>query len=95
MATKEPDLFAAVVPICGGGDPRSAARLINTPIWAIHGDADEIIPVDETRAMITAIRAAGGQPHYTELPNVGHDSWTQTYRDPDGVLKWMFEQRKP
>jgi len=42
--------------------------------------------------MIAEIREAGGQPNYTELWGVEHDSWTQTYRDPDGVLKWMFAQ---
>ena len=94
LAIKEPDLFAAIVPICGGGRVTSAHRLINTPIWAIHGDADETVPVEQSREMIHAIRQAGGQPKYTELKNVGHDSWSQAYADPNGVLKWMFEQKR-
>ncbi len=93
LASKEPDLFAAVVPICGGGDPTWAKRLINVPIWAVHGDADETVAVEQSRTMIDAIREQGGHPSYTELKGVGHNSWTQTYRDPVGVLKWMFEQR--
>lgn len=93
LAARAPDLFAAVVPICGGGDPDNAARLTNLPIWAVHGDADTTVNVNQTRRMVGAIRSAGGSPRYTELKGVGHNSWTQTYRDPDGVLKWMFEQR--
>jgi len=93
LAAKEPKLFAAVVPICGGGDPMTANRLVNIPIWAVHGDADQAVPVEQSRMMIAAIREAGGQPKYTELKGVEHDSWTQTYRDPNGVLKWMLEQR--
>ena len=93
LAAREPDRFAAVVPICGGGDPKSAKRLIDVPIWAVHGDADKAVPVQSSREMIAAIREVGGKPNYTELPGVGHDSWTQTYRDPNGVLKWMFEQQ--
>lgn len=92
LAAKIPDLFAAAVPICGEGDTETASRLVNLPIWAVHGTADKVIPVDYSRSMIAAIKAAGGQPNYTELPNVGHDSWTQTYQDPNGVLKWLFAQ---
>lgn len=94
LAAREPDLFAAVVPICGGGEPSTAERLVGVPIWAVHGDADDAVPVQYSRDMIAAIRRAGGTPAYSELKGVGHDSWTQTYRDPDGVLKWMFEQRQ-
>jgi len=93
LAVKEPELFAAVVPICGGGEPASANRLVNIPVWAVHGDADRAVPVEQSRTMISAIREAGGHPRYTELNGIGHDSWTQTYRDPNGVLQWMFEQR--
>ncbi|MDB5342939.1 MAG: enterobactin/ferric enterobactin esterase [Schlesneria sp.] len=93
LATQKPDLFAAVVPICGGGDPATAERLVNVPIWAVHGTADRTIPVEQSQRMIAAIRKAGGQANYTELEGVGHDSWTQTYRDPGGILKWMFSQR--
>jgi predicted peptidase len=78
----EPDLFAAVVPICGGGDPASAGRLVNLPVWAVPGDADRATSVELARAMIAAIRDAGGQPVDTELKGVGHNSWTETYRDP-------------
>jgi predicted peptidase len=93
LATRRPDLFAAVVPICGGGDLTQAERLVSVPIWAVHGDADEVVPVEQSRRMIEEIRKEGGSPHYTELAGVGHDSWTMTYADPEGVVPWMFRQR--
>ena len=93
LAARAPDRFAAIVPICGGGDTAWATKLIDVPIWAVHGDADPSVNVRYTREMIAAIREAGGQPRYTELPGIGHDSWTQTYRGREGVVKWMFEQR--
>jgi predicted peptidase len=93
-AAREPDRFAAVVPICGGGDESKADRLVKLPIWAVHGDEDEAVPVERTRTMIAAIKKAGGNPKYTELKGVGHNSWTPAYTDPDGVVKWMFEQKK-
>jgi predicted peptidase len=55
LAARRPDLFAAVIPICGGGDPEWASQLSDVPIWAVHGDADEAVSVDYTRTMIAAI----------------------------------------
>jgi predicted peptidase len=92
LARRRPDWFAAVVPICGGGKPETADRLVKVPIWAAHGDADSVVPVARTREMIEAVKAAGGTPKYSELPGVGHNSWDPAYQDPKGPLPWMFEQ---
>lgn len=92
LAEAFPNRFAAVVPICGGGDPQRASRLAGVPIWAVHGADDKAVPVERSRKMIEAIRQAGGHPRYTEYPGVGHNSWTPAYTDPDGVIAWMFQQ---
>ena len=95
FAAAEPNLFAAVVPICGGGDPRTASKLVDTPMWIFHGDADDVVPVEQSREMVESIRAAGGtKVLYTELPGVGHNSWAQTYSDPNGPISWMFNQSR-
>lgn len=85
--------FAAVAPICGGGDPGWAARYVGLPVWAFHGSDDRAVPVSRSREMIEAIRAVGGDPRYTEYPAVGHDSWTRTYAD-DAFHTWLFAQRR-
>ena len=59
----------------------------------VYGDADKAVPVARSRSMIAAVRAAGGRPIYSELPGVGHDSWTPAYRD-RFVLDWLFGQRR-
>ncbi len=92
LAVRQPERYAAVVPICGGGDESQAARLATLPIWAWHGDADDVVPVVRSRRMIHAITKAGGSPRYTELAGVGHDSWTPAYTSADGAIPWMFEQ---
>jgi predicted peptidase len=84
-----PDRIASAIPICGGGDPQLAAKFKDVPVWAFHGEADEIVPVRRTREMITAIENAGGKPKATYYPRVTHDSWTQTYLDPE-VIRWML-----
>jgi predicted peptidase len=93
LAARQPERFAAILPICGGGDEATAPRLAKLPIWCFHGDADETVPVERSRSMLAAVRAAGGSPKYSELPGVGHDSWTPAYRDP-AVLDWLFTQRQ-
>lgn len=94
LAARRPELFAAVVPICGGGDLSTAERLVGVPISVVHGDADESVPVEQSRRMVEAIRKEGGNPIYTELKGVEHNSWTPAYRDPHGVIEWMFQQVK-
>jgi predicted peptidase len=86
--------FAAAAPICGGGDQAWAKRYVGLPLWAFHGAEDRAVPVGRSRQMIAAVKAAGGEPKYTEYPAVGHDSWTQTYAD-DAFHAWLFAQRRP
>lgn len=90
---RHPKLFAAAAPICGGGDPKLAEKIAKLPIWAFHGDQDKAVKVERSREMIAAIKAAGGQPKYTEYPGVGHDSWTQSYKNPE-FYQWLFAQRR-
>lgn len=90
---RRPEMFAAAVPICGGGNPSKARLMIKTPIWAFHGDQDELVNVSESREMIRAIRNAGGEPKYTEYKRVGHNSWERAFAEQD-LLPWMFAQRR-
>ena len=89
-----PELFAAVVPICGGGNPeRHAAPLATIPMWVFHGGADTVVVPERSRQMVEAIRDAGGNIQYTEYPGVGHNAWDVTYGDAK-VIEWMLAQRK-
>lgn len=94
LAARRPDLFAAVVPVCGGGKTGWAKSLKNVPLWAIHGSEDTVILPERSREMINAIKSFGGTPRYTELPGVGHDSWKYAYDPDSGILAWMFQQRR-
>ncbi len=91
---RKPDLLAAAVPICGGGDPAYAKAFVTTPVWAFHGADDPAVPVTRSRDMIEALIAAGGHPIYTEYEGVGHNSWTETF-DNRLVWDWLFAQRRP
>ena len=93
VVSRRPDTFAAAMPICGGADLAQAPKIAALPIWAFHGSKDGAVPVWRTREMMSALWAAGSDAHYREYPDMNHDVWTRTYRDPE-VLKWFFSQRR-
>ncbi|WP_254508950.1 carboxylesterase family protein [Anatilimnocola floriformis] len=88
-----PDRFAAAVPICGIWEPADAPKMAKVPIWAFHGAKDPTVPVEGSRRMIAAVMAAGGEPKYTEFPDVGHGSWDSAYST-DGLWEWVFKQHR-
>ncbi|WP_413247041.1 dienelactone hydrolase family protein [Sphingomonas sp. 1P06PA] len=92
-AASAPDLFAAIAPVSGRGDPAQACALRDLPVWAFHGDADDVVPPVGSFAMVEAIRACGGKPRLTIYPATGHDGWTPTYDDP-ALYRWLLEQRR-
>jgi len=93
LLARAPKRIASAVPICGGGDPKTARKFRHVPVWAIHGEADRVVPVERTRAMVQAMEKAGGKPKITCYPAVGHDSWTRSYGNPE-VIRWMLEQSR-
>lgn len=90
ITTRHPELFAAAVPICGGGDPSKAPLIADLPVWAFHGELDPVVPVSGSRDMIKAIREAGGDPRYTEYEGKGHNVWDRAYGEPE-LVPWVFE----
>ncbi|MGQ9525461.1 MAG: prolyl oligopeptidase family serine peptidase [Armatimonadota bacterium] len=94
IAAKHPDLFAAIAPICGGGRPEEMAPALKAlPCWAFHGDADPVVKVDLSKAMVDAINAAGGNAKLTVYPGVGHNSWDKAYRE-EKLGQWFLQHRK-
>ncbi|MSR47568.1 MAG: phospholipase [Planctomycetes bacterium] len=93
LACEQPERFAAIVPICGGGDPAKAVKLVGLPTWAFHGAADPVVPLAQSEAMVRAIETAGGVPKFTAYAGVDHDSWTRTYAD-EAMWSWLFAQRR-
>ena len=93
-ASAYPGRFAALVPVCGWGDPAWATRLRDVPIWMFHGEEDCVVPVSSSLEMLDAILAAGGDARLTSYPGVDHDAWTEAYATPE-LYAWLLEQRTP
>jgi predicted peptidase len=93
VAIESPDRFAAIAPICGGGDPTSVCALKNVPVWAFHGAKDNVVPVKAQEDMVQALKQCGGDVRFTVYPEAGHDSWTETYSNPE-LYAWFLRHRK-
>ncbi len=93
LAQKYPKKWAAIAPVCGGGNIKAAAAIKHIPCWCFHGDKYGAVRVDLSRKMIAALKAAGGEPRYTEYPGVGHNSWDRAYGTAE-LYEWFLKHKK-
>ncbi len=93
LASYAPDRFAAIVPICGGGEPSQAKRIAHIPVWVFHGAQDPTVPLDQSLKMVEALRKEGAAVKFTVYPEAKHDSWTEAYNTPE-LYQWLLEQKK-
>ena len=92
--SRRPERFAAAVPICGSGDRALIDRgKLFPPVWAFHGDEDEIVPLEESKRMVEKWRSDGGEVKLTVYPGVKHDSWTQTYQNQE-MWDWLLSKKR-
>ena len=90
LAAAHPNKWAAIAPICGTGDPETADKIKHIPCWCFCGDQDKATLVESNRTMIKALKAAGGNPRYSEYPFVGHNSWDSAYVSPE-LYTWFLK----
>lgn len=92
LASDHPELFAAIAPICGGGDPKWAPKLKNTPIWVFHGAKDRAVPLKRSQDMVDALKKIEHDVKFTIYPEAGHDSWTVSYNNPK-LYEWFLSHK--
>lgn len=103
LGITHPERFAAMAPICGGGnlisvllsDREKAKDLKSLGIWAFHGGKDPVVPVSESQRMVDSVRRIGvTDVKLTIYPEAGHDSWNEAYKDPE-LYKWFLAHKRP
>lgn len=96
LGAEFPDQFATIVPICGGGDPATMPALKRKPIWCVHGDSDEVVPVEQSRTLVAALRKLDSPVRYDELEGHGHDSWTWLLQPGRrrAFVDWLLEHKQ-
>jgi predicted peptidase len=102
LGLRHPERFAAIVPICGGGElinvllanGQKAQALKSLGVWAFHGAKDPIVPLDESQRMVNILKKKGGQDvRLTVYPEAGHDAWTETYNNPE-LYQWLLNHER-
>ena len=91
IAMERPDLFSGIIPICGGGDLKKIDRLKDMPVWLFHGDADTVVPVENSTEIYDLLKPISDNVKITIYKDVGHDSWTQTY-DNNQIYEWLLDK---
>jgi predicted peptidase len=95
MLWRKPGVFAAAIPICGGGNPAMISGYRkDLPLWIFHGDKDNVIPVANSRMIVNLLSPKNKKLKYTEYPGVGHDSWKNAFQEKE-LLPWLFSNRLP
>ncbi len=93
LAAHSPNRFAAIVPICGGGDPSRTKRIAHIPAWVFHGAKDPTVPLEMSQKMVESLKKNGGDPKFTVYPEAKHDSWTEAYNTPE-LYTWLLQQKR-
>ncbi|OHB60082.1 MAG: phospholipase [Planctomycetes bacterium RBG_13_46_10] len=93
LAAAYPERFAAIAPICGGGERYMADKFKEVPVWAFHSAKDNVVPLVKSEEMVNAINARGGNAKLTVYPDAAHDSWTATYDNPE-LYDWLLKHHK-
>ncbi|MGE0378441.1 MAG: prolyl oligopeptidase family serine peptidase [Planctomycetaceae bacterium] len=93
LAAYSPGRFAAIVPICGGGEAFWTKRMTGVPAWVFHGAEDSGVPLRRSEEMVDALRKNAGDVRFTVYPHTGHLSWTATYNNPE-LYGWMLRQKR-
>ncbi|MCX6285363.1 MAG: prolyl oligopeptidase family serine peptidase [Bacteroidetes bacterium] len=93
MAFRYPGLFAAIAPVCGFFDYILSDEFRSTPVWIFHGAKDDVVPADRAISMFEAVRKQGGEVKITIYPEANHDSWTETYNNPE-LYRWFLQHSK-
>ena len=93
LVRRNPKMFAAAFPICGGANPAISKKLKKPHWWIFHGDADKVVPEKYSAEMAKAMGDMGINVKYTVYPGVGHNSWDNTFAEPE-LMNWIFSQSK-
>jgi hypothetical protein len=88
-----PGIFAAAIPVCGGGEEELAKNMADVSIWAFHGSDDLLVPVSYSRKMVNALRKVGSKPRYTEFSGADHYIGKRVAETPD-IWDWFFMQKR-
>lgn len=98
LANEYPDIFAAMIPICGGtfekiGFPERIKNLKNLPIWTFHGKKDSVVPIEKTQELVQVLQRVNGNINFTVYPEGTHNIWDETYANEE-IYRWLLRHTR-
>lgn len=93
IVRRNPKIFAAAFPICGGSEPSTAKQLKKPSWWVFHGSKDNVVPPELSEKMVSALQSVGASVKFTLYPEANHNSWDAAFAEP-GLLPWLFSRRR-
>ena len=92
LASRYPDYFAAIMPLCGGGQTRMVEAIKDIPTWVFHGEVDRKVNLKRSVEMVDALQELGSRPKFSVLKGQGHGI-QKVYSD-QTIYKWLLSQHK-
>ncbi len=93
LVRRNPKMFAAAFPICGGANPLISKKLKRLDWWVFHGDADNVVPEKYSAEMVKAMELEGISVIYSVYKGVGHNSWDNAFAEPN-LIPWLFSKSR-
>ncbi|MBK6938360.1 MAG: prolyl oligopeptidase family serine peptidase [Chitinophagaceae bacterium] len=93
IVRRNPKLFAAAIPICGGGEPAAVSKMKKVKWWVFHGAKDDVVPPALSVTMVEALKEAGASVKFTLYPDANHNSWDPAFAEPE-LLTWLFRIKR-
>lgn len=93
LAEKHPEEFAAIAPICGGGNADKVWKLRHIPVWCFHGAKDDVVNIAASQIMVDSLKKYSSSVRFTIYPDANHNSWEATYNN-DSLYTWFLSQKR-
>ncbi len=96
MASKHPELWAAITPIVAFANPElmNSIAAHKIPVWAFAGGRDESKPVKYFYPALNRLEELGHRDvRFTIEADMGHDMWRRVYAGED-LYAWLLSHQK-
>ena len=88
------NFFSAIAPVAGGGMSWRCSNLCKTPVFAMHGDKDAVVPIGYSQLMVDSLRKSGGEAEFEILEGYGHNDGIEKAYSDNRLTDWLLSKRR-
>ncbi len=94
MGLTYPNFFAGIAPVAGGGMSWRAIRLRNTPVLAVHGVKDGVVPFIYSELMVDILKNSCRNVELISLKNFDHNDGIDFAYRCTKLISWLLAQKR-